>query len=150
MLYHLLQLFFFMKHGCCCWYCYVASVVSDSVWPHKWQPTRLPHPCVIRQNKCRRNDGVGKSTFCNNYGNKGSWMDVKDVDEYLIRIWMFTQHQNISQWKMCVCVCVCLCVDRNSKWCHNINNWRVMVSRSDLCCSCIFTKSLCYFKINKN
>ena len=26
---------------CCCW---VASVVSDSVWPHRQQPTRLPHP----------------------------------------------------------------------------------------------------------
>ena len=25
----------------CC--CYVASVVSDSVRPHRWQPTRLPH-----------------------------------------------------------------------------------------------------------
>ena len=25
-------------------YCWVASVVSDSVWPHRWQPTRLPHP----------------------------------------------------------------------------------------------------------
>src|SRR5574340_431940 len=27
---------------CCC--CYVASVVSDSVRPHRWQPTRLPRP----------------------------------------------------------------------------------------------------------
>ena len=27
---------------CCC--CYVASVVSDSVQPHRRQPTRLPHP----------------------------------------------------------------------------------------------------------
>ena len=27
---------------CCC--CCVASVVSDSVWPHRWQPTSLPHP----------------------------------------------------------------------------------------------------------
>ena len=27
---------------CCC--CSVASVVSDSVRPHRWQPTRLPHP----------------------------------------------------------------------------------------------------------
>ena len=27
---------------CCC--CYVASVVSDSVRPHRRQPTRLPHP----------------------------------------------------------------------------------------------------------
>ena len=27
---------------CCC--CLIASVVSDSVWPHRWQPTRLPRP----------------------------------------------------------------------------------------------------------
>ena len=26
---------------CCCW---VTSVVSNSVWPHRRQPTRLPHP----------------------------------------------------------------------------------------------------------
>ena len=28
--------------GCCC--CQVTSVVSDSVRPHRWQPTSLPHP----------------------------------------------------------------------------------------------------------
>ena len=31
---------------CCC--CCVASVVSDSVWPHRWQPTRLPVPGVLQ------------------------------------------------------------------------------------------------------
>ena len=30
------------QYCCCC--CQVTSVVSDSVWPHRWQPTRLPHP----------------------------------------------------------------------------------------------------------
>ena len=29
-------------YSCCC--CQVASVVSDSVQPHRRQPTRLPHP----------------------------------------------------------------------------------------------------------
>ena len=29
------------KHCCCC---QVTSVVSDSVRPHRWQPTRLPRP----------------------------------------------------------------------------------------------------------
>ena len=29
--------------GCCCC-CQVASVMSNSVQPHRWQPTRLPHP----------------------------------------------------------------------------------------------------------
>ena len=30
--------------GCCCCCCKVASVVSDSVQPHRKQHTRLPHP----------------------------------------------------------------------------------------------------------
>ena len=37
---------------CCCW---VASVVSDSAWPHKWQPTRLPRPWDSPD----KNTGVG-------------------------------------------------------------------------------------------
>ena len=28
----------------CCCYCWVTSVLSDSVRPHRWQPTRLPRP----------------------------------------------------------------------------------------------------------
>ena len=32
-----------LKKFCCCC-CWVASVVSDSARPHRWQPTRLPHP----------------------------------------------------------------------------------------------------------
>ena len=32
-----------LYHYCCCC-CQVASVVSDSVRPHRQQPTRLPHP----------------------------------------------------------------------------------------------------------
>ena len=32
--------------GCCC--CQVASVVSDSVRPHRWQSTRLPHPWTLQ------------------------------------------------------------------------------------------------------
>ena len=31
-----------LKLSCSC--CQVASVVSDTVQPHRWQPTRLPHP----------------------------------------------------------------------------------------------------------
>ena len=33
-----------MTHHACCCCCKVASVVSDSMRPHRWQPTRLPHP----------------------------------------------------------------------------------------------------------
>ena len=29
---------------CCCYCCSVASVMSDSVRPHRWQPTRLCRP----------------------------------------------------------------------------------------------------------
>ena len=29
---------------CCCCCCKVASVMSDSVQSHRWQPTRIPHP----------------------------------------------------------------------------------------------------------
>ena len=38
---------------CCC--CKVASVVSDSVRPHRWRPTRLPHPW----DSPGKNTGVG-------------------------------------------------------------------------------------------
>ena len=34
--------------GCCCCCCQVASVVSDSVRPRRWQPTRLPIPGILR------------------------------------------------------------------------------------------------------
>ena len=40
---------------CCCCCCCVASVVSDSVRPHRWQPTRLPRPW----NSPGKNTGVG-------------------------------------------------------------------------------------------
>ena len=38
--------------GCCCW---VASVVSDSVRPHRWKSTRLPRPW----DSPGKNTGVG-------------------------------------------------------------------------------------------
>ena len=41
------------KGNCCC--CCVASVVSDSVRPHRRQPTRLPHPW----DSPGKNTGVG-------------------------------------------------------------------------------------------
>ena len=52
-----------MQSLCCC--CWVASVVSDSVQHHRWQPTRLSHPwdspgkntgvgchCLLQQSPC--------------------------------------------------------------------------------------------------
>ena len=43
--------------SCCC--CWVASVVSDPVRPHRWQPTRLPRPW----DSPGKNSGVG-CHFC--------------------------------------------------------------------------------------
>ena len=40
---------------CCCCCCSVASVVSNSVRPHRRQPTRLPHPW----DSPGKNTGVG-------------------------------------------------------------------------------------------
>ena len=40
--------------ACCCW-CWVTSVVSDSVRPHRRQPTRLPRPW----DSPGKNTGVG-------------------------------------------------------------------------------------------
>ena len=40
---------------CCCCCCCVTSVVSDSVWLHRRQPTRLPHPW----DSPGKNTGVG-------------------------------------------------------------------------------------------
>ena len=40
---------------CCCCYFQVASVVSNSVQPHRWQPTRLPRPW----DSPGKNTGVG-------------------------------------------------------------------------------------------
>ena len=42
-------------HRACCCCCCVASVVSDSVRPHRWQPTRLPRPW----DSPGKNTGVG-------------------------------------------------------------------------------------------
>ena len=41
------------RHSCCC--CYVTSVVSDSVRPHRRQPTMLPCPW----DSPGKNTGVG-------------------------------------------------------------------------------------------
>ena len=40
---------------CCCCCCCVTSVVSNSVWPHRWQPTRLRCPW----DSPGKNTGVG-------------------------------------------------------------------------------------------
>ena len=45
----------FSDYIACCCCCYVASVVSDSVRPHRWQPNRLPRPW----DSPRKNTGVG-------------------------------------------------------------------------------------------
>ena len=44
---------------CCCCCCQVVSGVSDSVRPHRWQPTRLHHP----RDSPGKNTGVGCHFF---------------------------------------------------------------------------------------
>ena len=44
-----------LKLCCCCCCCCVTSVVSNSVRPHRWQPTRLPYP----RDSPGKNTGVG-------------------------------------------------------------------------------------------
>ena len=46
---------YFLPSWACCCSAAVTSVVSNSVWPHRWQPTRLPHPW----NSPGKNTGVG-------------------------------------------------------------------------------------------
>ena len=43
------------RSNCCCCCCYVTSVVSNSVRPHRWQPTRLSCPW----DSPGKNTGVG-------------------------------------------------------------------------------------------
>ena len=58
---HFTQILYPMSHQgspecpCCCCCCCVASVVSDSVRPHRRQPTRFPHPW----DSPGKNTGVG-------------------------------------------------------------------------------------------
>ena len=51
--YNILHKFYLLINCCCC--CQVASVVSNSVRPQRWQPTRLPHPW----DSPGKNTGVG-------------------------------------------------------------------------------------------
>ena len=55
-------------HCCCC--CLVASVMSDSVRPHRWQPIRLPCPW----DSPGKNTGVGCHFLL-------QWMKVKSESE---------------------------------------------------------------------
>ena len=50
---------FILLPGCCCCSCWVTSVVSDSVQPHRWKPTRLPCPW----DSPGKNTGVGCHFF---------------------------------------------------------------------------------------
>ena len=46
---------FNVSYHCCCCCCKVTSVVSDSMWPHRWQPTRRPYSW----DSLGKNTGVG-------------------------------------------------------------------------------------------
>ena len=55
-----------LNYRSCCCCCYVASVVSNSVRPHRWQPTRLPHPW----DSPGKSTGVGCHCLLHNYRRK--------------------------------------------------------------------------------
>ena len=57
-----------LAERCCC--CYVSSVVTDSVRPHRGQPTRLPSPW----GSPGKNTGVGCHFLL-------QWMKVKSESE---------------------------------------------------------------------
>ena len=59
---------------CCCW---VASVVSDSVWPHRRQPTRLP--CL--RDSPGRNTGVGCHFLLQEYTEYTEELYKKDLHD---------------------------------------------------------------------
>ena len=46
---------FNVSYHCCCCCCKVTSVVSDSMWLHRWQPTRRPYSW----DSLGKNTGVG-------------------------------------------------------------------------------------------
>ena len=62
---------------CCCCCCIVSSVVSDSVWPHRQQPTRLRHPW----------DSPGKNTGVGCHFLLQSWKWKVKVKS-LSRVWL--------------------------------------------------------------
>ena len=68
--------FYCLRDCCCC--CEVASVMSDSVWPHRRQPTRLPCPWDFPG----KNTGVG----CHYFSNAWKW---KVKMRSLSHVWLF-------------------------------------------------------------
>ena len=62
---------------CCCCCCCIASVMSDSVRPHRWQPIRLPHPW----DSPGKNTGVGCHFLL-------QCMKVKVKVKSLTRVWL--------------------------------------------------------------
>ena len=63
---------------CCCCCCCVASVMSDSVGPHRWQPTRLPVPGILQARTLER--------VAISFSNARKWkVKVKSLS----RVWLF-------------------------------------------------------------
>jgi len=69
-------------HLCCCC-CLVASVMSDSVRPHRWQPTGLPRPW----DSPGKNTGVG----CHSFSNAWKWkLKVKSLSRVRLLVTSWT------------------------------------------------------------
>ena len=74
----------------CCYCCKVASVVSDSVRPHRWQPTRLLCPW----DSPGKNTGVGCHFLLQNYniglpqflGEQKIIIEITTIQDYVYNI----------------------------------------------------------------
>ena len=64
------------QYLCCCCCCCITSVMSNSVQPHRWQPTRLPSPW----------DSPGKNT---GVGCHFLLQCIKVKVKSLSRVWLF-------------------------------------------------------------
>ena len=74
-----------LKSTCCCCCCWVASVVSDSVRPHRRQPTRLPRPW----DSPGKNTGVGCHFLL-------QWMKVKSESEVASHVCLLANPMDCS------------------------------------------------------
>ena len=103
--------------ACCCCCCWVTSVVSDSVRPHSWQPTRLPCPW----DSPGKNTGVGchflLHSCLENPMDRGAWwatVHAASQTHTHTHTQVHALYLSVPMWgggwEMCVCACVCVCV----------------------------------------
>ena len=97
--------------------CQVTSVVSDSVWPHGLQPTRLLHPW----------DFPGKSTGmgCHCLLQLTSPNTQFFFNWNILGLQCCVSFRCAAKWFSYTCICVCLCVPSCSVVSDSLNPWAV-------------------------